>query len=197
MSHAARLIHRIVRLGLLTMCALCLLQPAASLAAPGIPTSQTTARAADSDGDGIADDFDPDDDNDGVTDDREGNGANPGPGILDPGTDSDGDGITNVLDPDDNNNAVTDEEDPAPIAPPSGGGGPSNPPSSGSSEPPPAAAPATSSSSNQPGGVLVRALPETGTGPQLAGSILTTVFTASAILLSIVTGVWTRSVRTE
>ncbi|MBA2469200.1 MAG: hypothetical protein H0V37_07320, partial [Chloroflexia bacterium] len=131
--------------------------------------------AVDSDGDGIADEFDPDDDNDGVADDQEGSGGASEPDILDPGKDSDGDGISNVLDPDDNNNAGTDENDPTSFPPSNNGGGSSNPPdTSGGSSNPPAEA-GTSASTSRPiaqpaaaddSGYFVQALPVTGAGSE-------------------------------
>jgi hypothetical protein len=134
-------------------------------ASPAIERENRVPAFADSDGDGIQDDFDPDDDNDGVADDQDskpgvpGSAPDDGPDILDPGQDSDGDGISNALDPDDNNNGTTDENDPSSF-PPSNGGG-SNPPepggnggSSGGQQP--------ASSGNAPS--LIRSLPVTGSG---------------------------------
>jgi len=148
----------------LAVCLLLVLMPTTGLAAPGSPVPRDLPLAADSDGDGIADDFDPDDDNDGVSDDQEGSAGNPGPDILDPGKDTDDDGISNVHDPDDNNNGVTDEEDPASFPSP-GGGGSSNPPSSqGPSTAP--RQPSTATGGQTESGTVIRALPVTGTGPE-------------------------------
>ncbi len=164
--------------------ALLTLWPGTGNASPAAPSPHEIVRGADSDGDGIADDFDPDDDNDGVADDQEGSGGASEPDILDPGKDTDSDGISNVLDPDDNNNAVTDENNPTSFPPSNNGGGSSNPPETGggSSNPPNTA----SGSSNLPSeagtsfttshpttsedtGYFVQALPVTGSGAEPAG----------------------------
>ncbi len=167
--------------------------PVTGSAAPAAPSRPIEANAADSDGDGIADDFDPDDDNDGVADDMEGSSGNPGPEILDPGKDTDGDGITNVLDPDDNNNAVTDENDPSSF-PPSNGGGSSSP-SNPSAPPAPPQAPSAprSTSSNsmdqRESAPLIQALPVTGSGADDDfGSIFVPMAALAGIL--IVSGGW-------
>lgn len=178
--------------------ALVALLPAAGSASPGSPERPDQAIAADSDGDGIADDFDPDDDDDGITDDQEGASEKPGPDILDPGKDTDTDGIPNVLDPDDNDNGVTDEEDPQSFPPsgnggssnpPSGGGGSSNPPTAGSpSTPPrPAANPSVVQSVQDQAqgnrGVLIQALPVTGAGTVRSAASLPTLLTWIAAIL--------------
>ena len=167
--------------------ALFVLLPTTGLASPGWSEHRGPVTAIDSDGDGIADDFDPDDDNDGIADDQEGTSGNPGPDILDPGKDTDTDGIPNVLDPDDNNNGVTDEEDPQSF-PPSSGGGSSNPPGTG--QPSTSPSPGSTGTSNQAEpDLLIRALPVTGAGslaeenrlPALLAA-LTTLLGASATL---------------
>ncbi|MEJ7900670.1 MAG: hypothetical protein WKF63_02440 [Thermomicrobiales bacterium] len=167
--------------------ALVALWPAAGSASPGSPAHPLQAIAADSDGDGVADDFDPDDDNDGIADDQEGAASNPGSDILDPGKDTDADGIPNVLDPDDNNNGVTDEEDPHSF-PPTSGGGSSNPPTGGSPSTPsrPAArtgdAPVEQTGQGD-GTMLIQALPVTGSGMTSgAGMLLLTLIATSGIL---------------
>lgn len=158
------------------------LVPASGTAAPAEPGRRDRSAAADSDGDGIADDFDPDDDNDGVADDQE--GAEPGPDILAPDKDTDGDGISNVLDPDDNNNAVTDENDPSSF-PPSNGGGSSEPGSGGPSTSPPPADPRTDTRGgtgvSSQSDLLISALPVTGAGS--AGQHLPEQLTAVVLAL--------------
>ncbi|MDQ3442326.1 MAG: hypothetical protein M3490_01775 [Chloroflexota bacterium] len=163
--------------------------PVVGWASPGSPAQPEQAIAADSDGDGIADDFDPDDDNDGIADDQEGAANNPGSDILDPGKDTDTDGIPNVLDPDDNNNGVTDEEDPQSF-PPSGGGGSPNPPAAESPTTPPRPASDTSNVQGK-SGVLIETLPVTGTGtlhnpeplPALLSALAAILGTSSAGLI--------------
>lgn len=163
MNHRNGLARPRSRSRILVVCLLMSLLPAVGLAAPGAPAHREAVLAADRDGDGIADEFDPDDDNDGLADDREGSAGNPGPDILDPGKDTDDDGISNVLDPDDNNNGVTDEEDPTSF-PPTGGGS-SNP--SGSSQEPStdSGQPSAGAGGQDDSGLTVRALPVTGTAP--------------------------------
>ncbi len=169
--------------------ALFALLPTAGLASPGGFEHRERPTAIDSDGDGIANDFDPDDDNDGVTDDQEGASGNPRPDILDPGKDTDTDGIPNVLDPDDNNNGVTDEEDPQSF-PPSNGGGSSNPPSG---QPSTSSGPGSTGTSNQAeSDLLIRALPVTGSGslieenqlPALLAAMTTLLGAAATLLLT-------------
>lgn len=156
------------------------LLPASGWSSPGSPTQTQHAAMVDSDGDGVADEFDPDDDNDGIADDQEGMSSNPGSDILDPGKDSDGDGISNVLDPDDNNNGVTDEEDPQSF-PPSGGGGSANPPATGDIPTSPRPVANTGNAADEQGepAMLIQALPVTGTGgmdgPERLGSILAAI----------------------
>ncbi len=156
-----------VLLGILALA----LFPASGSAAPAETDRRDRATAADSDGDGIADDFDPDDDNDGVADDQE--GAAPGPDILAPDKDTDGDGISNVLDPDDNNNAVTDENDPSSF-PPTSDGGSSGPGAGGpSTSPRPSnTRPDTSDDDSSSGqsDLVIQALPDTGSGSTVAQS---------------------------
>lgn len=98
-------------------------------------TPQFDTSLSDFDGDGLADDLDPDDDGDGVgdIDDPEPNNpAVPGssaPPASQPGTgvsDLDSDGLADDLDPDDDNDGVGDVDDPEP----------NNPAVPGSSAPP-------------------------------------------------------------
>jgi hypothetical protein len=125
------------------------------LASPLAPPGASPSLAADSDGDGIADQLDPDDDNDGVSDDDE---AGPSvPDQIDPGSDTDGDGIPNSHDPDDNNNGTTDETE---GAPPGEGGGSTQPP--GNQPPPNTGGQDAGSGAGSP--VTIRALPVTGSG---------------------------------
>lgn len=178
------------------------LLPAAVSASPAESSGPDRAAGVDSDGDGIADEFDPDDDNDGTADDQEGSAGNPGPDILDPGKDSDTDGIPNVLDPDDNNNAVADEDDPTSF-PPSGGGSSSSPPSQGpapdSPRPPTVSntsisthtdintntntSTITNSNDVGEGPLVIQALPVTGSGPQVSANVLIPALSAIAVLL--------------
>lgn len=180
--------------------ALFVLLPATGSASPADSLGREGQTAIDSDGDGIADEFDPDDDNDGTADDQEGSAGNPGPDILDPGKDSDTDGIPNVLDPDDNNNAVADEDDPTSV-PPSGGGSSSSPPSQGpapdSPRPPTVSntsisthtdintntSTITNSNDVGEGPLVIQALPVTGSGPQVSANVLIPALSAIAVLL--------------
>lgn len=165
------------------------LLPQTVVALPAEPIGRDGLIFVDSDGDGIADEFDPDDNNDGITDDQEGSGNAPAPDILDPGKDSDGDGISNALDPDDNNNSVTDENDPESFPPPvnsggnsgggDGGGGASNPPAqevtSGAVH---------QSSESGESGYVIRALPDTGSGAGEQDHVPGTLLVSLASLLA-------------
>jgi len=114
------------------------------------------AVAQDADGDGIVDQLDPDDDNDGIFDVDEGTDAGPQP--QEP-PDADDDGIVDQLDPDDDNDAVTDADEPVPApgtGQPSTGGGSGS--SSGDDSSPPSG-----------NGVMISALPVTGSGTGRTG----------------------------
>lgn len=171
--------------------ALFVLLPATGSASPADSLGRESQTAIDSDGDGIADDFDPDDDNDGTSDDQEGSAGNPGPDILDPGKDTDDDGISNVLDPDDNNNGVTDEEDPQSF-PPTSSGGSTNPPSAEPSTSPgpsstntgTSASTSTSTSNQAEPDPLIQALPVTGSGTEIGAELLSTLLAAITTLLA-------------
>jgi hypothetical protein len=162
-------------------------------ASPSNPGAPLGVRFADSDGDGISDEIDPDDDNDGISDIDEVAGPPPGPDptIAPELPDADGDGIPNDLDPDDDNNGVPDDQagnDPDPAADADGDGisdalDPDDdndgitdedevpapaPPAGGGQQPPgsnedPAPAPSSE-------GALISGLPVTGSGTELASS---------------------------
>lgn len=164
-------------------------------ASPTAPFWNNPIVAADSDGDGIPDDMDPDDDNDGISDANEGNPGAPPDNAPIP--DDDKDTIPDDLDPDDNNNGVTDEDEAStPANGSTGGGGSSggggnNSTSNGSNGAGESNA-VTQESSATGGPLQISALPVTGSGPDV-GSGINWIMVLSMSSVSLLMALWATS----
>jgi len=145
-------------------------------ASPGLAPAIPSPNFADSDGDGIPDDLDPDDDNDGVADGQHADPQSP----SNSGQDADQDTIPDSHDPDDNNNGVTDDDE-ASADPPDTSPGPGTSPGSddGPSQAPVAA---QSNTTGSDGPALVRSLPVTGTGSDTSAFLPLILATTSLAL---------------